>query len=126
MGSKGTATQAEVEEFLSIFKSCWDGNVVPRLNVNNDETLAILGIKPKHRAEEIRLLRFDDYYKGPSPDHDGNPDKLWWAFGRWVDGYEIYIKICVYRGNDGTYRAKCMSFHIPDRPLSYPLRKKGD
>lgn len=124
MGSKGTATQAEVEEFLSIFKSCWDGNVVPRTDSRNDDTLSILGITPKHRAEEIKRLRYDNYSRGPSPDHDGDSDKLWWEFGRVIDSYEIYIKIRVYkRKKDGSFAAKCMSFHIAERSMTYPYKK---
>jgi len=124
VGSPGTATQAEVERFLNIFKSCWDGNVVPRTDTKNDDTLSILGITPRHRAEEIKRLRYENYFRGPSPDHDGNPDKHWWEFGRVIDGYEIYIKIRVYERKDGSFAAKCMSFHIAEWPISYPPRKE--
>jgi hypothetical protein len=121
---KGTAGKEEIEQFLRIFKSCWNGKVVPRSDSRNDDTLAILGIVPKHRTEEVKKLRYDDYYRGPSPDHDGDSTKEWWEFGRWIDGYEIYIKIRVYKNKHGQYEAKCMSFHIADRTITYPFKKE--
>jgi hypothetical protein len=118
-------SKEEIEQFLAIFKSCWDGQVVPRLNSKNDDTLDILGITPKHRREEGRRVHYKDYFRGPSPDHDGDSTKEWWEFGRWIKGYEVYIKIRVYkRRRDDRYVAKCMSFHIAEEKITYPFKKK--
>jgi len=126
MDDKDKPNPEEIEQFLKIFKSCWDGNVVPRLDEKNDETLTILGITPKHRAEEIKKLRYTDYFNGPSPDHDGDPDKEWWEFGLRVKGHKIYIKIRIYKKEKGGYGAKCMSFHIAEEKITYPFKEKRD
>ncbi|MDA8242266.1 MAG: hypothetical protein M0Z67_18095 [Nitrospiraceae bacterium] len=125
VGSRGTPSKADIEEFLKIFKSCWDGSVVPRLDTSNDETLAILGITAKHRKEEVMRLCVEDYCEGPSPDYDGNSNKEWWIFGRYVKGYEIYIKIAVSTRNDGRHVGRCMSFHIPKWEMKYPHRQRS-
>lgn len=125
MGAKGKPSKEEIEEFLRIFKSCWDGRVIPRANPKNDETLAILGITPRHRMEEVKCLRYDDYYRGPSLDHDGKFNKKWWEFGRRIKKHEIYIKICIYKNNSGQYRGDCMSFHIADENIGYPFKEGG-
>ncbi|MBI5103134.1 MAG: type II toxin-antitoxin system MqsR family toxin [Nitrospirae bacterium] len=118
--SNSIALKEDIEHFLKNFKSCWDGSVIPRINSNNDDTLAILGITPKHRMEEIRSLKVEDYYKGPSPDYDGITNKEWWEFGKYVYGYEIYIKVAVYCN-----KGRCMSFHFPEHKITYPYKKKG-
>lgn len=122
--NEGKTTKEEIEKFLKIFKTHWDGSLIPRIDQKNDDALTILGITPKHRAEEIKKLRFEDYFNGPSPDHDGVKDKEWWKFGRYIDGYEIYIKIGIVKRDDGQYRARCMSFHIAENKISYPFKKK--
>lgn len=113
-------SKAEVEAFLKLFKSCWDGSLVPRKDPRNDDALTILGILPKHRAEEIRRLAVENYFRGPSPDHDGNPSKEWWEFGLYVKRHEIYIKIAVHKK-----RGRCMSFHIADWEITYPYKERG-
>lgn len=126
MHKRGKPTQEEVEQFLKDFKASWDGKVVPRTDSKNDDTLTILGITPKHRMEEVKRLRYLDYFRGPSPDHDGSPDKEWWEFGLRVKGYEIYIKIRIYTKGNGKYGAKCMSFHIAEEKIIYPFKGKRD
>jgi hypothetical protein len=85
-----------------------DGKVVPRTDSKNDDTLTILGITPKHRAEEVKRLQYSDYFRGPSPDHDGIAGKEWWEFGLRVKGHEIYVKIRIYQKRSGKYGAKCL------------------
>lgn len=121
MHNREKPSQEEIEQFLKIFKASWDGKVVPRLDYRNDDTLAILGITPKHRMEEVKRLRYIDYFRGPSPDHDGDPDKEWWEFGLRVKDHEIYIKIRI-----GNYGAKCMSFHTAEEKITYPFKEKRD
>jgi hypothetical protein len=123
---EGISNKADIEKFLEIFKSCWDGKVVPRLDGKNDETLTILGIGPKHRMEEVKKLCVGDYYRGPSPDHDGCATKEWWEFGRWIKKHEIYIKIRIYKKSNGKYDGKCMSFHIAEHGINYPYKKGGE
>lgn len=120
MANQKKPSLEEIEQFLKIFKSCWDGNVIRR--EKNDDALTILGITPKHRMEEVKRLCYADYFKGPSPDHDGEPDKEWWEFGLRVKGHEIYIKIRIYKKEDGKDGAKCMSFHIAEEKITYPFK----
>lgn len=126
MAEKAKPSPDEIEQFLKLFKSCWDGKVVPRLDSKNDDTLTILGITPKHRMEEVKRLQYTDYFRGPSPDHDGIAGKEWWEFGLRVKGHEIYIKISIYKKEKGGYGAKCMSFHIAEEKIIYPFKEKGD
>lgn len=121
MGSKRISSKEEIENFLKIFKSCWDKQVVSRISEENDDTLAVLEITPEHRAEEIKNLQVENYVKGPTPDHDGTPDKEWWEFGAYVKSYEIYIKIAVYKN-----KGRCMSFHFPNYEITYPYKRKGN
>jgi hypothetical protein len=66
-------------------------------------------------------LKVEDYYSGPNKDaHDpGRPD--YYEFGIQVKGKEVYIKLSP--GMPGK-RADCMSFHIAEFPISYPLKNK--
>ncbi len=126
MVKKGSPTKEEVEEFLRIFKSCdWRGEIHQRKDTANDDTLAKLGFLPKHRAQECQELHYTDYCSGPDPDHDGDPTKLWWVFGRLIEGHEIYIKIRVYKDGNGRDRAKCMSFHEAKWAMVYPFKKRS-
>lgn len=124
MADQKKPSPEEIEQFLKIFKSYWAGKVVPRLDSKNDDTLAILGITPKHRVEEVKRLQYTDYFRGPSPDHDGSVGKEWWEFGLWVKGHEIYIKICIVKKENGRYRGRCMSFHIAQETITYPFKEK--
>jgi hypothetical protein len=117
--------KTEIEQFLKTFFQCWDGRVLDeREDKRNEETLLSLGITPKHRAEEIKKLKYYDFYRGPSPDH-ANPKENFWEFGRKVKGEEVYIKIKVYQDFKGRNSGKCISFHFPDRPITYPCKQKG-
>lgn len=126
MHNREKPSQEDVEQFLENFKACWDGKVVPRTDSKNDDTLTILGITPRHRMEEVKRLRYVDYFRGPSPDHDGIPGKEWWEFGLRIKVYEIYIKIRIYKKGNGKYGAKCMSFHIAEEKITYPFKEKRD
>lgn len=42
-----------------------------------------------------------------------------WAFGKDIDGKEIYIKIGLGLPNRNTI---CVSFHKPDSPITYPFK----
>lgn len=123
VGISRIATEEEIADFLRIFKSCWDGSVAER--EKNGETLTILGLGPKHRAEECKRLCVEDYSFGPCPDHDGDPTKEWWVFGRVIRKREVYIKIRIYQMRNGAYYGRCLSFHIAEDEMKYPYKKKG-
>jgi hypothetical protein len=44
-----------------------------------------------------------------------------WVFGKQVKKREVYIKVSM--GNEST-QAVCISFHIAERPMSYPFKKQ--
>ena len=112
--------KADIEQFLREFKRIWDNKVIDRLNKKNVDTLTILGITSNHRANEIRKLKIEDYYKGPSPDRDPKRPGDIWEFGKRVKKKEIYIKIKLYKNKKGKVKAKCFSFHIAEWPIHYP------
>jgi hypothetical protein len=121
--------KAEIEQLLKEFKDCWDDRVLDRTtSSDNEDTMTALQITTKHRAEEIRKLKYSDYYRGPSPD-DIYPEHDIWEFGRRVKGNktsaEVYIKIKVYLDANGRKKGKCFSFHFPKWQITYPFKKKG-
>lgn len=120
-----TPSKDDIEKYLIEFKKSWDGRVLDeRQDGKNDETLAILGITPKHRAEIIRGLTYEDYYRGPSPDHS-KPSEEIWEFGKRVKQDNVYIKLKIYEINNRK-KGKCLSFHIAEKPIINPFRKESD
>ena len=109
--------RADVEHFLREFKRIWDGTVIDRLNEDNEDTLAILGITPNQRADEVRKLTYKHYFRGPNPDHSKLSGHIW-EFGARVRKREIYIKLKIYTIKRKS-RAKCISFHIAKKPIQY-------
>ena len=120
MGQKIYSSKEEVAKFLKIFKSCWDGSVVPRIDPKNEDALIILGFTPRHRMEEIKRLCIEDYFDGPSPDYY-YPTKELWEFGRHIKRHDIYIKISIVMKN-GSYIGRCMSFHVAEFKIFYPYK----
>lgn len=115
-------TISEVEEFLTMLKEkikIFDIAFRPR--EKNTVALAVLDILPVDRVRYIMALAAEDYYSGPNKDtfDPGRPD--YYEFGIMVGKKEVYIKISA--GLAGK-RADCMSFHIAEHPISYPLKDK--
>lgn len=69
----------------------------------------------------VRRLEVADYSSGPLPDDKGRPRDVW-VFGKYLEDYEVYIKLAVYLAN-GDVRAVCVSFHEAEWPLAYPYKK---
>lgn len=95
------ATRSEVELFLNQFKvklEIWD-----RLNV-------------------VRSIEVEDYSEGPIKDQLNGFGEMW-VFGKDIDGHEMYIKITL--GHPGT-NTICISFHIAEYPMQYPLKIKEE
>jgi hypothetical protein len=44
-----------------------------------------------------------------------------WVFGKQLKNKEVYIKVSMGRENNG---AVCISFHIAEHPMNYPLKKQ--
>lgn len=86
------------------------------------QDLAALGIQASERAACIRRLTPFDYYRGPHDDTYNYPppgEGPLWEFGTHLNGQEVYIKLQLGAPNSPPV---CISFHIADRPMRYPLR----
>ncbi len=84
----------------------------------NMDSLANLGFSIKAARNEIMSLTYQDYDRGPLPDHDQTRPGSIWEFIKNVDGIEVYIKLKLdpYRG------CVCLSFHKSEGPVMLPHR----
>lgn len=112
----------EIQSFLNDFKTklaVW-GVIFIDARPKNSQTLLLLDILPYHRLEVLKSLQVKDYSQGPLQEKlYGGADM--WVFGKLVKGQEVYIKITM--GIPGN-KAICISFHIADYPMEYPLKKE--
>jgi len=114
------ATQREVETFLAEFHAkmkIW--NVLYRDDRGkNTQALADLELRPVDRTNILVNLKPLDYCEGPVRENlHGGSDM--WVFGKDVKDQEVYIKITM--GYPGT-SVICISFHIAEYALTYPLK----
>jgi hypothetical protein len=118
MGQISTAD--EVSIFLSAFHvklKCFD--IIFRDNRGkNIQALLDLEITPYRRKEIIAALKKEDYSEGPKSDELYHSRDMW-VFGKTEKGKKIYIKISMGIPNSSTI---CISFHIAERPMSYPYK----
>ena len=108
-----------VLQFLKEFKDLIfeHGLFVTNRLVNRDALLN-LGLTDRQRDEIILSLSVTDYSAGPTSDEYEPGD--YWIFGKKIDGVEVYIKLRITE-KSGYERAKCLSFHKAELPLSYPF-----
>lgn len=115
------ATATEVVIFLDDFKvkmRIW-GVLYLDNRSKNIQTLLDLNLQPFERTEILEELSVQDYAQGPLKDSYFNGANMW-VFGKWIKGQEVYIKITLGMFNAQTV---CISFHIAERPLTYPFKK---
>lgn len=115
------ATKEQVEDFLKRFKE--------KIKVfdiffrddrgKNLQTLASLEISPTYRKQVVLNLETEDYSDGPIVDTLNKMGEMW-IFGKDIKGEEVYIKITLGKPNNSTI---CISFHIAEYKMSYPLKK---
>lgn len=86
----------------------------------NQETLAILEITPIQRKEIIKELKPEDYVEGPLEEKLHGMLSMW-VFGKTVRNHEIYIKVSMGTENN---QAVCISFHLAEHPMTYPLKNQ--
>ncbi len=114
------ATSEEVRIFLQDFKvklGVW-GVIFRDDRGKNAQTLLDLEIIPVFREKILKELQVVDYNEGPKKEVlYGGADM--WVFGKTIKGQEIYIKISL--GFQGA-QVICISFHIAEHPLDYPLK----
>ncbi len=112
----------EVEKYLKELKQKIEifGILIWDNRDKNRQALLDLEITPKQRVDMIVKLGFMDYVEGPLE------EKIYgilpmWVFGITIKGTEVYIKVSMGRENS---KAVCISFHIAEYQLNYPLKTK--
>jgi hypothetical protein len=80
--------------------------------------LADLEINQSQALEVVKKLEVLDYAEGPIDETVFQGADMW-VFGKVVKGKEVYIKITM--GQQGM-QVLCISFHIADHPMQYPLK----
>ena len=121
MCSQNTAV-AKVEEFLKIiFLKIDIFGIAFRPRDKNLQALADLGITAAQRLEFIKSLKIEDYIAGPKNDSYDTSKPDFYEFGKSINGIEVYIKLSPGCENK---RVDCMSFHIAEHNMNYPLRGK--
>ena len=111
----------EVQNFLNTFHAKMKvfGIIYRNERGKNQQTLEKLEIVPSFRKIIIENLSVEDYVQGPIIDELNKIGEMW-VFGKDVKDREIYIKIML--GGLGC-QTICISFHIAEFPLKYPLKK---
>lgn len=115
------ATKEEVRVFLNSFKEklkIWGILFLNR--PKNIQSLADLEINQSQALEAVSKLEVLDYSEGPTEEVVFQGSDMW-VFGKTLKGQEIYIKITM--GQAGN-KVLCISFHIADHPMQYPLKIK--
>jgi len=87
------------------------------------DTIARLGITIPQAKKEILGLTYEDYYRGPIPDTDSKKGGEYWEFGKLISGQEIFIKLKTMSEYGA---AICFSFHIPERQIEYPFKRRKE
>lgn len=112
--------EVEVASFLKDFKEkmkFWD--ILFRDDRGkNTQTLIDLELRPIERKAILEALETKDYSEGPLKEILYNGADMW-VFGKTIKKKEVYIKITM-----GTIEscAICISFHLAQHKMSYPLK----
>ena len=106
--------------FLKEFKQLvQEGGLYVVNRLDQQKSLAELGLTKEACKIEILGLSVTDYCKGPQPDKD-RPGDIW-VFGKEIAEREVYIKLKI--AQTGSHKiAKCISFHTAEQPLYYPFK----
>ena len=119
--AKKEAIRRFLREFKHIATSGRGIDIVDRQK--NMQALARLGLTKRNCREGILSLSVEDYCEGPKPDKD-RPGEVW-EFGKLIEGNEVYIKLKIARVGR-VKLAKCISFHVAERPLCFPLGRNSE
>jgi hypothetical protein len=98
---------------FAIQKDNWTFSTIREKNM---DTLTDLGIGFHEVKNEVLSLSVTNYCSGPLKDPKMGGEV--WVFGKIIEGKEIYIKLKLM-GDQRDQRVAVLSFHPPDRPLSY-------
>lgn len=89
----------------------------------NLESLALVGLLPRHVKDFILALTHLDYFNGPESERNpGFPHGDYMFFGCEISGKEFIIKIKI-EDNGGEDFCVCISFHVSTAPITYAYRK---
>ncbi len=117
------AEKYQITLFLFKFKGLAQNNFIFAEREKSLDTMARLGITVQQAKEEILGLTDEDYYRGPIPDTDPKKGGEYWEFGKLICGQEIFIKLKTISEHGA---AICFSFHIPERQIEYPFKKREE
>lgn len=114
------STGAVVASFLKDFKEkmrFWD--VLFRDDRGkNAQALVDLELRPIDRKAILEALETKDYCEGPLEEKlYGGADM--WVFGKTIKKKEVYIKITMGAMGNSVI---CISFHLAQHQMSYPLK----
>lgn len=119
-------TEQEVAHFLSEFRALIgegdDANFDLWLNTKNQGFLDETGFTKADVALAICALLPRHYSWGPRPDNsEHRPPGDVWMFWSEFEGYELYIKLKIERGEGkSAVPAVCMSCHEAERTIDRP------
>lgn len=114
------ATRTDVESYLRELRDKINFfDVAFRPRGKNLDSLVLLDITPTERLNYLQRLTADNYFSGPNADAYDPTCPDFYEFGIEIKGKEVYIKISLGRPNK---RVDCMSFHIAERRIAYPLK----
>ena len=112
--------QTDIQAYLSQLKTKLGVfSIVFRNREKNLNALAELDIMPKQREDFLKDLTPEDYCSGPNPDRDDPDRPYYYEFGIVVNGAEVYIKLSLGLTNKPV---DCISFHVAEWPMKYPLK----
>ncbi|WP_186365437.1 type II toxin-antitoxin system MqsR family toxin [Salinicoccus cyprini] len=111
------ASKDEINHFLKRFRKYMHKPHNFRF-VRREFDFTMLGLTLVQAKSIVSTLKYTDYYKGPSPDHNGDGTDIW-VFGKLIDGEMAYIKLKI--SNDGL--CKCLSFKPAEKPMLLPYKK---
>lgn len=114
------ASSQEVEKFLKELSVKIDvfGILFLDERGKNQQSLHDLEISPAMRKEIIQSIITEDYSEEPL-DEKMRGILPMWVFGKEVRNKEVYIKISMGISDNS---AVCISFHIAEHPMNYPLK----
>lgn len=115
------ASKQEVEKYLREIKLKMEifGILFLDDRGKNQQTLHDLEISPAKRKEIIGSWVVEDYSQGPLEEKMRGILPMW-IFGKQIKNREVYIKVSMGIENN---QAICISFHISEHPMNYPLKK---
>ena len=117
MSMKRYIIKSFLDEFCSHLEK---GNFLLVKRKKNLQTLTQLGYNFLNLQNILSTLTIKNFHSGPedNDDYDGHI----MVFGMRINGNDIYIKLANTDETGISEMAVCISFHIAEYPLSYPLK----